>query len=174
MEAGTLDLQAWLAARRRDAEWEREWEDLSWHCLRVASRYIRKSRDAEDVAQEALLRGWDRRATLRDGSRRRQWLGTIARNEALRFLTSVRPEPVDTLEHSQGAEDARVLSTVERLDLQAAIARLNDRDRRLVWLRYGEDLSQEGIAKRLVVPLGTVKVRLHRVRAKLRRQLEAG
>ena len=38
-------------------------------------------------------------------------------------------------------------------------------------LRYDEELTQEGIARRLGIPLGTVKVRLHRVRAKLRREI---
>ena len=39
----------------------------------------------------------------------------------------------------------------------------------LLRLRYNEDLTQAAIARRLGIPEGTVKVRLHRVRAKLRR-----
>jgi RNA polymerase sigma-70 factor (ECF subfamily) len=37
-------------------------------------------------------------------------------------------------------------------------------------LRYGEDLTQSAIARRLGIPEGTVKVRLHRARDKLRRE----
>ena len=70
-----------------------------------------------------------------------------------------------------GADDERVLATVERADLHAALDRLGERDRQLVRLRYDEDLTQTAIAHRLGIPEGTVKVRLHRVRAKLRREI---
>jgi RNA polymerase sigma-70 factor (ECF subfamily) len=40
-------------------------------------------------------------------------------------------------------------------------------------LRYAEDLTQIEVARRLGLPEGTVKVRLHRARGRLRRALEA-
>jgi RNA polymerase sigma-70 factor, ECF subfamily len=64
-----------------------------------------------------------------------------------------------------------VLATVERADLHAALNRLDERERLLLRLRYDEDLTQAAIARRLGIPEGTVKVRLHRVRAKLRRAI---
>jgi RNA polymerase sigma-70 factor (ECF subfamily) len=76
-------------------------------------------------------------------------------------------------DYDPGADDERVTATVERADLQQAIERLDDRDRMLVRLRYHEDLTQEAIARRLGIPDGTVKVRLHRVRAKLRAEIGA-
>ncbi len=39
-------------------------------------------------------------------------------------------------------------------------------------LRYGEDLTQQAIARRLGLPDGTVKVRLHRLRHKLRKAMQ--
>ena len=45
---------------------------------------------------------------------------------------------------------------------------LSERDRQLLEMRYEEDLTQGMIARRLGIPEGTVKVRLHRARAKLR------
>ncbi len=60
------------------------------------------------------------------------------------------------------------MATVERADLHAALQRLSDRDRQLLELRYTEDLTQSAIAQRLGIPEGTVKVRLHRARNKLR------
>jgi RNA polymerase sigma-70 factor (ECF subfamily) len=68
-----------------------------------------------------------------------------------------------------GEEDEEVVATVERADLHAALGQLNERDRQLLELRYGEDLTQAAIARRLGLPEGTVKVRLHRARDKLRR-----
>lgn len=57
---------------------------------------------------------------------------------------------------------------VERLDVQAAIAGLDEADRRLLHLRYVDDLVQPLVAQRLGIPEGTVKVRLHRARNRLR------
>jgi RNA polymerase sigma-70 factor (ECF subfamily) len=64
-----------------------------------------------------------------------------------------------------------VLATVEQADLHAALNRLSERDRQLLRLRYEEDLTQATIAHRLGIPEGTVKVRLHRVRNKLRDEI---
>lgn len=134
----------------------------------MAYHYASNPSEAEDIAQDALLRAWRRRSTLRDGSRRKEWLGTIVRNEAFRQHSRLRPDPVDTVEAREGEEDERIVSTVERADLHAALKRLSERDRKLIELRYQEDLTQEAIARRLGIPDGTVKVRLHRVRHRLR------
>jgi RNA polymerase sigma-70 factor, ECF subfamily len=135
----------------------------------MAYRYASNPSEAEDIAQDALLRAWRRRSTLRDAERRNQWLATIVRNEAFRQHARVRPDPTATIELQEGAEDEQVLATVELADLHAALERLSDRDRRLLEMRYEEDLTQAMIARRLGIPEGTVKVRLHRARDKLRR-----
>jgi len=134
----------------------------------MAYRYASNPSEAEDIAQDALLRAWRRRSTLRDSERRNQWLATIVRNEAFRQHARVRPDPTSTLEFSQGAEDEGVLAAVELADLHAALAGLSEPDRRLLEMRYEEDLTQATIASRLGIPEGTVKVRLHRARHKLR------
>jgi len=137
----------------------------------MAHYYARHPGEAEDIAQDALLRAWRRRSTLRDSARREEWLGTIVRNEAYRQHAKPRPDPVEEVETFAGEEDEGILATVERADLHAALERLDERDRELLQLRYDEDLTQEAIARRLGLPDGTVKVRLHRVRHKLRRQM---
>jgi RNA polymerase sigma-70 factor (ECF subfamily) len=139
----------------------------------MAYHYASNPCEAEDIAQDALLRAWRRRSTLRDGARRKEWLGTIVRNEAFRQHSRVRPDPVESVETWEGAEDEEIVSTVERADLHAALRRLDEGDRQLIQLRYDEDLTQEAIARRLGIPDGTVKVRLHRLRHKLRREMGA-
>jgi RNA polymerase sigma-70 factor (ECF subfamily) len=148
-----------------------DWDEVRRICMGHAFRYAKNRTEAEDIAQDAVVRAWRKRDTLRNSEARKSWLGTIVRNEALREFARKRPTPTDTLEDWQGSEDERVVATVERADLHAALARLNKRDRQLVRLRYDEDMTQEAIAGRLGIPLGTVKVRLHRVRAKLRRAI---
>lgn len=139
----------------------------------MAYHYASNPNEAEDIAQDALLRAWRRRSTLRDSSRRKEWLGTIVRNEAYRQHSRVRPDPVDTVDEWEAAEDEGIVSTVERADVRAIIDRLSERDRKLIELRYEEDLTQEAIARRLGLPNGTVKVRLHRLRHRLRAEIAA-
>jgi RNA polymerase sigma-70 factor (ECF subfamily) len=134
----------------------------------LAYRYASNPGEAEDIAQDALLRAWRRRSTLRDGDRRNQWLATIVRNEAFRQHARLRPDPTSSIEFREGAEDERVLAAVELADLHAALDLLSDRDRRLLEMKYEEDLTQGMIARRLGIPEGTVKVRLHRARNRLR------
>jgi RNA polymerase sigma-70 factor, ECF subfamily len=134
----------------------------------LAYRYASNPGEAEDIAQDALLRAWRRRSTLRDPASRNCWLATIVRNEAFRQHAQVRPDPTALIEFREGAEDEQVVAAVELADLHAALALLNAGDRRLLQMKYDEDLTQVTIARRLGIPEGTVKVRLHRARNKLR------
>jgi RNA polymerase sigma-70 factor (ECF subfamily) len=134
----------------------------------MAYRYASNPSEAEDIAQDALLRAWRRRSTLRDSGRRNQWLASIVRNEAFRQHARVRPDPTSSIEFSEGAEDEAVLAAVELADLHAALSLLSKRDRQLLEMKYEEDLTQGMIARRLGIPDGTVKVRLHRARNRLR------
>lgn len=169
MEARRLDSNAATGKGSGDG-WD--WEEVRRTCVRFAYRYAKNSIEAEDIAQDAVLRAWRKRSTLRDRASLKPWLAAIVRNEAYREYGRNKPALSDTLDAYQGAEDERVLATAERADLRAALDRLDERERQLVRLRYDEDLTQEGIARRLGIPDGTVKVRLHRLRAKLRRELE--
>jgi RNA polymerase sigma-70 factor, ECF subfamily len=169
VEVHRLDRRGAQGANPGD-DWD--WEEVRRVCMRFAYRYAKSKIEAEDIAQDAVLRAWKCRASLRDPDRRKTWLAAIVRNEAFREYGRKRPTLLDTLEALEGADDQRVLATVERADLHAALETLNERDRQLVRLRYDEDMTQTAIARRLGIPDGTVKVRLHRVRAKLRRVLD--
>lgn len=147
-----------------------DWEESHRICLRVARRYARDPSEAEDIAQEALLRAWRRRGTLRQDTRRAEWLRAIARNEALRYVSRAIPEPTETPGAGEGREDEGLLTSAERADVNAALSRLGSSDRLLLRLRYAEDLTQAAIAGLLEMPEGTVKVRLHRARSKLREE----
>jgi RNA polymerase sigma factor (sigma-70 family) len=59
-----------------------------------------------------------------------------------------------------------------RLELRSAVSRLDKRDRELVALRYGADLTARQIAALLDLKTNAVEVALHRALGRLRRQLD--
>jgi RNA polymerase sigma-70 factor (ECF subfamily) len=139
-------------------------------CLRLARRYSANAQDADDIAQEALLRVWRYRASLRDRDQLPAWLARIVHNEAARIHARRIPEPVAEIHESAEVRDDTAV--IERLDLHAALSDLSTEEQEMVCLRYLADLTQPAIARVLGVPEGTVKTRLHRARAKLHRALK--
>lgn len=124
--------------------------------------------DAEEAVQEALVRAWLRRDACRSPDAPLPWLLEITRNEARRVLG--REARRGTLELLDAAirEDHELAGTAVRVSVEQALRELADGDRRLLQLRYAEDLTQVEVARRLGVPEGTVKVKLHRARRRLR------
>jgi RNA polymerase sigma factor (sigma-70 family) len=124
--------------------------------------------EAEDVAQEALLRAYLGMSTLRDPDRFLGWLCGIAVNLAkmrLRRLALQRRVAVGAPTVADGG-DRELLHAV-----QDAVALLPDGQQDAVLMHYVDDLSCEEIARLLGTTPGAVRVRLHRARAQLRREL---
>jgi RNA polymerase sigma-70 factor, ECF subfamily len=128
--------------------------------------------EAEEAAQEALVRAWLRRDSCRSPGAPLPWLLEITRNEARRLhgreARRGTHELTAALELEADCEDRELAGAALRLSVEQALDTLADGDRRLLRLRYAEDLSQSEVARRLGVPEGTVKVRLHRARRRLR------
>ena len=131
--------------------------------------------DAEDAAQEALLRAWKARRTCAAAEDPAAYVAAIARNEALRLRDrrTRLAEVAAPEEGTAGRDDDALVDVVERAALRSAFDRLTEHERRLLGLRYVEDLTQPVIARLLGIPEGTVKVQLHRARRKLRQAVEA-
>lgn len=134
--------------------------------------------EAEDIAQEAFVAAYDKRATFRRGEPFRPWLYRIAVNRCLDRLRAEarRPVSVDITNVSEpslsGSDPLDVLLTEEgEAHLAAAVAALPPKLRAVFLLRHLEDLSYDEIASAAGVPLGTVKTHLFRARAQLRAAL---
>jgi RNA polymerase sigma factor (sigma-70 family) len=126
--------------------------------------------EAEDLTSETFERALRYRGSY--DPRRGEpvaWLIGIARRciEGGRL----RPEPVATAEETADPLDVEG-STIERLTLTQAVERLDERDRELIALRYGSDLSARQIAEVLQLRTNAVEVALHRALARLRKLLE--
>lgn len=140
-------------------------------CLREARRILRDREDAEEAVQEALIRAWRSRDSCRGPGSSLPWLVQITRNEALRMAARRQRRrasefPDDTPDTH--AVDPAIDRAIDSLATEQALRVLQPEDRRLIHLRYVEDLTQGQVAARVGMPEGTVKVRLHRARARLR------
>ncbi len=133
------------------------------------------SEEAEDVAQEAFVAAYDKRASFRKGESYRPWLYRIAVNRCLDRLRAISRRPV-TVEISSLPEpsvfgngpEERLISNESEARLSQAVAALHPKLRVVFVLRHLDDLSYDEIAAATGLPLGTVKTHLFRARAELR------
>lgn len=143
------------------------------------ARYLlRDADDAQDVAQECLVRLWRHRERVEPGLPCRNWLLRAAHNLCIDRIRrrSTRPEfhpddeapdPPDVRPDAHRlAQSAQAARFLER-----ALLDLSERDRAIVLLREVEGLPYEEIAAMLGLNIGTLKATLHRTREKLRSAL---
>ena len=130
--------------------------------------------EAEDILQEALLRGYLRLSTLREPYNFGGWMRQIARNMARNRITRRRRHiPLEeglTESTTEGDRDHRSTLVMEQPALKA-LSRLSSKLRETARLTYLSSLSQKQVAHRLGVPLGTVKRRLWEGRGRMKEEI---
>jgi RNA polymerase sigma-70 factor (ECF subfamily) len=144
---------------------EREWEELLREnaplVFRVARGVLRNDADAEDVAQEALLRAYRKFGRLRERTRFRAWLVRISFRLALDRLRSTK---------RRQQREAKWVFETARLDsaprgefqhhLEVALEELPEKQRLVLLLSAMEGHTLEEVSLLLGVPVGTAKSRL--------------
>lgn len=152
----------------------------------TALSLLKNEADAEEIAQEAFLKAFRNIATFRAESKFGTWLISIAINEArgrLRRQAIIRMESLD----DNSDDNTRIspallrdwreipLQVVEQKQiremLQSAVLKLPDIYRQVFLLRDVEELSVAETAEVLQISISSVKVRLHRARLLLQKQL---
>jgi RNA polymerase sigma-70 factor (ECF subfamily) len=98
------------------------------------------------------------------------WLIGIARN-CIADLVAAREDVVDEPPPEDATDDLEE-GTMRRLTLRLAVARLDERERELIALRYGADLTARQIGAVLGMRKNAVEVALHRALARLRAELD--
>jgi RNA polymerase sigma-70 factor, ECF subfamily len=135
---------------------EAAFEELRRRYRRAVARVCRAmaGSDREDCEQEVFARIW-RKAALFDPRRgsAAAWLLTLARRTAVNLRSGRRP--VVPIEEQVGSADAP--PDVDAFWLDAALAQLSEHERTVIELVYYGDLSESAIARRMQVPLGSVK-----------------
>jgi RNA polymerase sigma-70 factor, ECF subfamily len=152
----------------------------------MALSYMKNEADAEDVAQEAFLKAFHHLTTFRAEAKFSTWLIGIALNEArtrLRREATLRMESIDDTPDEAGHTSPAILrdwrevpsEALERKEvrqmLQQAITNLPTIYREVFVLRDVEELNNVETAAALSITVGNVKVRLHRARLMLQKQL---
>ena len=158
--------------------------------FRVARSILKDDWEAEDVVQEAYVRGFSRLDEFEGRSKLSTWLTRIVVNEALMRLRRRRPDFTDlaTLENVSAEDQAKVVpfplnaaqpnperamaQTEINSMLEKAIDALPDVYRIVLVARVIEEMSVDETAALYGLKPETVKTRLHRARALLRQDLE--
>ena len=120
---------------------------------------------AHDAVQDGFARALQKVETFRGSGSLESWVWTIVLNEARAARARVLPvvDPVDIVAPNGSAKQP---------ELRALIARLPERQRLVVFLRYFADLDYRSIADALGIEVGTVSATLNAAHATLRRSLE--
>jgi RNA polymerase sigma-70 factor (ECF subfamily) len=160
----------------------REFEERLAECgplaFRVAYGVLRHAADAEDVAQEALLKAYRNFGRLREPARFRGWLVRIAFRIALdRWRSAKRREKRET--EWTGPEQRALGPTTEELAvssefqarLEKAMEELPEKFRLVLLLAAIQGYTLDEVSGMLGIPMGTVKSRLFFARKQLAEKL---
>jgi len=165
-----------------EADGRREFEERLAECgplaYRVARGVLRNTADAEDVAQEALLRAYRHFDRLRDRNRFRAWLVRIAFRLALdRLRSRKRREQRDAVwsqpSHLPPVPTAEDLAASNEFQahLDRALEELPEKLRLVLLLAAMEGHTIEEIAEMVGISTGTVKSRIFYARRQLAEKL---
>jgi RNA polymerase sigma factor (sigma-70 family) len=159
---------------RAQSEFARVYDDHVWRVYGFLAYRVRDRETAEDLTQatfERALRAWSRFDARRASES--TWLLTIARNLLIDHQRRDRPTPTDQI-------DERVLPTVpgpeSRItgspELAAALAQLGEREREILALRFGGDLTGPEVSEMLGLTVANVQQIMSRSLRRLRALLD--
>ncbi len=140
------------------------------------------SESAEDIVQDAFVRAFSKLHLFRCESSLYTWLYRIALNSRRYYMrnrhrTMQLDAALDRPDFSwvapQTTPEDVVEGREEREQVRAALARLEAHHRTILMLREFEGCDYQAISEALDVTLGTVRSRLSRARAQLRKELDA-
>ena len=152
----------------------------------AVTRYIRylvgDTTEAEDLAQEALIRAQRQRDTLRDPAALESWLYQIATHVSIdrmrqRVKAALRhvDEPVEELPIPDSRQPS-ALTVIQQEEMSACVqryvAQLSDTYKAVLLMCDADGLSAKETAELLQLPPTTIKMRLHRARRQLQAALK--
>jgi RNA polymerase sigma-70 factor (ECF subfamily) len=143
---------------------------------RLVWRMTGGSADAEDIAQDALVKLWKNPSQLRDGVALRGWLMRVASNAVIdrsRKPSSGPLEEAPEVPDPQARPDAPLDRAEAAKRVDAAIARLPDRQRQALSLVYFEGMTNIEAADVMEVSVDALESLLSRARRSVKESLSA-
>jgi RNA polymerase sigma-70 factor (ECF subfamily) len=177
-ESEAADLRKERAHTEALAAGHQQWDSLLAEnaplAFRVARGVLRNDADAEDVAQEAMLRAYRRFDGLRERARFRAWLVRISFRIALDRLRAIKRRQVReaqwVLENSRNPAHQGDNAEFQR-QFDRSMDELPEKQRLVLFLAAMEGHTLEEVSLLLAVPIGTVKSRLFFARKTLAEKL---
>jgi RNA polymerase sigma-70 factor (ECF subfamily) len=163
------------SAEQREARFTQVFNETSHDLLAYAFRRTTSPENAADVLAETFLIAWRKIDSLPPGDEARLWLFGVARN-VLRQGAS-RERALDGVVRRLAQELREAVSTSAPVQdessprLRAAVKALPERHQEVILLTAWEGLSPREIAAVTGTPVNLVRVRLHRARTRLQREL---
>jgi RNA polymerase sigma factor (sigma-70 family) len=137
-----------------DIGFEAAYASLHRLALTRARRVLGNDADAEEIAQEVMLRAYSSWSSV--SSYGEAWVTRVANNLAISAVRRSGREPgAPSQARTTGHES-------ERVDVTRALSSLPTRQREVLVLRHIADVSEEEVAKMLDISVGSVKRHLHR------------
>lgn len=149
-----------------EMEFERRARACTEKLFRVCYSILPERADRDDAIQEALIKAWRKRGTLKDDAVFEGWLMRIAINECRNVLRHKKRMPTAELNNRIAANNS-----IPDLSLHDALQRLDIGLRLPVVLHYIEGYTVQETSRLLGLPLGTTKHRLKRGISILKEQL---
>lgn len=152
-----------------DDEFKAELTELIPHMRAFARHLCGQAGQGDDLAQEALLRAWQGRASYQPGTNLKAWTFMIVRNQFYSDKRrSWRSQPLDqeVAERTLVARD-NPMATLELDEVRRALAMLPEEQRDALIMIGAGGLSYEEVAEMVGCAVGTIKSRVSRARDRL-------
>jgi len=144
-------------------------EGMKVQMYKTAFMKLHNEHDALDAVQEALYKSFQNIKNLKNNEFFKSWIIRILINECNNIYTyknKVIPMEKDSMKISE----EKGYKEFEKIEVVSLLEKMDDTYRDVINLRYNHDLKLEEIAEVLNIPVGTVKSRLNRGHAILKKQ----
>jgi RNA polymerase sigma-70 factor, ECF subfamily len=171
------DIQVLLEARQYSEAFALLVERFKGKVFRLAFSIMRNETQAEDAAQDVLVKIWKGLPGYHGGASLSTWIYTIARNTCLTELTRRGRHPTVSLQEPELEAVSDAIPALQsedpapgmQMDVEILLEKLPDNYRRVITLFYLEQKAYEEVGQMLGIPLGTVKTLLFRAKKELLR-----
>ena len=125
--------------------------------------------DADDILQNVYITAMQKFNQLKNKESFKAWIISIARNKCndyFREKAKVLELPVEELLETKLMPGRQGFTEIQ--SVQETLEKLGGKEKQILYLYFWKEMSQEEIAEKLGIPLGTVKSRLHTAKKKFK------